>query len=30
MLEDLPLNQKQKWFGIWIQHIKQLENTIFQ
>jgi len=22
MFDDLPLNQKQKWFDIWIQHIK--------
>ena len=22
MLDDLPLNQKQKWFDNWIQHIK--------
>ena len=22
MFDDFPLNQKQKWFDIWIQHIK--------
>jgi len=25
MFDDLPLNQKQKWFDIWIQHIKTVE-----
>jgi len=24
MFDDLPLNQKQKWFSIWIQHIKTI------
>ncbi len=30
MFDDPPLNQNEKWFGIWIQHMKTVENTLFQ
>ena len=28
MFDDLPLNQEQTWFDIWIQHIKTVGKTL--